>query len=145
MSEINIMPSLSVSASALSAQNQRMRIIAENLANAQTTRTADGTPYQRKDIAFSSELGRKIGGRRGDASDMKGVHAEAVVDDQTPMKRIHRPGHPHADEEGYVTLPNVNPMEEMVDLMVANRSYEANIAAIKTSRSITQKALEIGK
>jgi len=144
MSEMSIMPSLSISSSALDAQSRRMRVIAQNIANAQTTR-ADGTAYRRQDVVFTSELDRKIGSARDDVSEMGGVRVEETIEDDSPMKRVYRPGHPHADEEGFVTMPNVNPMEEMVDLMVANRSYEANVAAIKTSRSIAQKALEIGK
>jgi flagellar basal-body rod protein FlgC len=144
MSEISIMPSLGISASALDAQNQRMRIISENIANAQNTRTADGTAYRRRDVVFSSELDRKIGSARNDISGTAGVQVEEV-EDNSPLKRLYRPGHPNADKEGFVTMPNVNPMEEMVDLMVANRSYEANVAAIKTARTIAQKALEIGR
>jgi flagellar basal-body rod protein FlgC len=144
MSELNIMPSLSISASALDAQSRRMRVISENIANAQTTR-ADGSAYRRRDVVFTSELDRKIGSRRDDVSKMGGVRVEETIEDGSPLKRVYRPGHPHADKDGFVTMPNVNPMEEMVDLMVANRAYEANVAAIKTSRSIAQKALEIGK
>ena len=145
MSDHSIMPAMSVSASALDAQSHRMRVIAANIANAQTTRDANGNVYRRRDVVFASELDRQVGSNRRNASGLKGVRVERTVEDNSPLQRIYRPGHPDADEEGYVTMPNVNPMEEMVDLMVANRSYEANVAAMKTSRTIAQKALEIGR
>ena len=145
MSDHSLVPALSVSASALDAQSHRMRIIAANIANAQTTRDANGNVYRRRDVVFASELDRNIGSRRRDASGLRGVRVARTVEDNSPLQRIHRPGHPDADAEGYVTMPNVNPMEEMVDLMVANRSYEANVAAMKTTRSMAQKALEIGR
>ena len=145
MSDHSIMPAMSVSASALDAQSHRMRVIAANIANAQTTRDANGNVYRRRDVVFASELDRQVGSNRRNASGLKGVRVARTVEDNTPLQRMYRPGHPDADEEGYVTMPNVNPMEEMVDLMVANRSYEANVAAMKTSRTIAQKALEIGR
>ena len=145
MSDHSLVPALNVSASALDAQSHRMRIIAANIANAQTTRDANGNPYRRRDVVFASELDREIGARRRDPSWLRGVRVARTVEDNSPLKRIYRPGHPDADAEGYVTMPNVNPMEEMVDLMVANRSYEANVAAMKTTRSMAQKALEIGR
>ena len=145
MSENGILPALQVSASALDAQSHRMRVIANNIANAQTTRDANGAVYRRRDVVFASELDRRIGTRRRDPNNLQGVQVARTVEDNTPLRRMYRPGHPHADAEGYVAMPNVNPMEEMVDLMVANRSYEANVAAIKTSRGIAQAALEIGR
>jgi flagellar basal-body rod protein FlgC len=145
MADHSLIPALSVSASALDAQSHRMRVIAANVANAQTTRDADGNVYRRRDVVFASELDRKIGTRRRDVNGLRGVRVARTVEDNTPLKRVYRPGHPDADPDGYLTLPNVNPMEEMVDLMVANRSYEANVAAIKTTRMIAQKAMEIGR
>ena len=145
MSDMSLMPAMSVSASALDAQSHRMRVIAANIANAHTTQDADGNVYRRRDVVFASELDRRVGTRRRDVSGLQGVRVARTVEDNTPLRRVHRPGHPNADAEGYVTFPNVNPMEEMVDLMVANRSYEANVAAIKTIRVIAQKALEIGR
>ncbi len=145
MSDHSIMPAMTVSASALDAQSHRMRVIAANIANAQTTRDANGNVYRRRDVVFASELDRQVGSNRRNASGLKGVRVARTVEDNTPLQRMYRPGHPDADDEGYVTMPNVNPMEEMVDLMVANRSYEANVAAMKTSRTIAQKALEIGR
>ena len=145
MSDFSLIPALGVSASALDAQSHRMRVIAANVANAQTTRDANGGVYRRRDVVFASELDRKVGTRRRDANGLRGVRVARTVEDNTPLKRVFRPGHPDADPDGYLTLPNVNPMEEMVDLMVANRSYEANISAIKTTRTMAQKAMEIGR
>ena len=123
----------------LDGTTAKNRALANNIANATTP------GYHRRDVVFASELDRRIGTRRRDLSGLKGVRVARTVEDNTPLKRVYRPGHPDADPDGYVTLPNVNPMEEMVDLMVANRSYEANVAAIKTTRALAQKALEIGK
>ena len=145
MSDHSIMPAMTVSASALDAQSHRMRVIAATIANAQTTRDANGDVYRRRDVVFASELDRQVGSNRRNPSWLRGVRVARTVEDNSPLQRMYRPGHPDADEEGYVTMPNVNPMEEMVDLMVANRSYEANVAAMKTSRTIAQKALEIGR
>ena len=145
MANDGLLPALSVSASALDAQSHRMRVIAANIANANTSRDVDGKVYRRRDVVFASELDRRIGSRRRDADGLRGVRVARTVEDNTPLKRVYRPGHPDADAEGFLTLPNVNPMEEMVDLMVANRSYEANVAAIKTTRMIAQKAMEIGR
>ncbi len=145
MSDQSLVPALKVSASALDAQSHRMRVIAANIANAQTTRDANGNVYRRRDVVFASELDREIGSRRRNPTGLRGVRVARTVEDNTPLQRIYRPGHPDADTEGYVTMPNINPMEEMVDLMVANRSYEANVAAMKTTRAMAQKALEIGR
>lgn len=145
MTENSLMPALQVSASALDAQGHRMRVIAANIANAQTTKDARGNVYRRRDVIFASELDRKIGAGRRNPDNLRGVRVARTVEDHSPLRRVHRPGHPHADADGFVAMPNVNPMEEMVDLMVANRSYEANVAAMKTSRSLALKALEIGK
>lgn len=145
MSDNNLFPSLGISASALSAQAHRMRVIAGNLANANTTRDANGEVYRRRDVVFAEQLERKMGvGQRGHDVP-RGVKIEKTLVDQSSLQRAYRPGHPEADSEGYVTLPNVNPMEEMVDMMVATRAYEANIAAIKSAKTMANKALEIGK
>ncbi len=145
MTEHSIIPALQISASALDAQSHRMRVIASNIANAQTTKDANGNVYRRQDVIFASELDRKIGMQRRNPEHLQGVSVARTVEDHSPLRRVYRPGHPHADGEGFVAMPNVNPMEEMVDLMVANRSYEANVAAMKTSRGMALKALEIGK
>lgn len=145
MSDNNLFPTLGISASALDAQAHRMRVIAGNLANANTTRDASGNVYRRRDVVFAEQLNRKLGAGPRNTNAGRGVEIAKTVLDQSSLQRAYRPGHPEADDEGFVTLPNVNPMEEMVDMMVATRAYEANVAAIKSAKTMAHKALEIGK
>jgi flagellar basal-body rod protein FlgC len=140
---------LNVSASGLAAERVRMDVTAENLANAQSTRGPDGQPYRRKDVVlreagagFSAALGTALGARGGDRSP-RGVEVAGVVEDPTPNRRIYDPGHPDADPQGYVELPNVNPVTEMVDLIAASRAYEANVTAMQTAKSMFTKTLEL--
>ncbi len=138
---------LDVSASALSAERTRMNTISSNLANAQTTRAPEGGPYRRKDVVFEAQPTRSF------ASVLEGqmevplhqVKVADVVSDQGPPKLLHQPEHPDANAEGDVAYPNVNTMEEMVNLITASRTYEANITAINVSRNMMNKALEIGR
>jgi flagellar basal-body rod protein FlgC len=139
-----LLPSVQISASGLEAENVRMQIAANNAANAQTTRGPDGKTYRRKEVVFAAELKQALGGHHK-VSDMQGVRVDQIVDDPRPATRVFRPGHPDADQEGYVNMPNVNPMEEMVSMMSASRAYEANLAAIKNATDMARKALEIGK
>ena len=141
---------LESNASALTAQRLRMDTISENLANINTTRTEDGTPYRRKTVIFQeqsngipfssylSEAGKRYfpGG---------GVRVSQIVEDQTPFKSIYDPGHPDADENGMVRMPNVDAVTEMVNMISATRAYEANVTAINATKSMASKALEIGK
>lgn len=142
--------SLNISGSGLTAQKLRMQIVAQNLANAQTTRTENGEPYRRKLVvlserngtgAFSATLNASIGGQ----TDLQGVEATAIVDDADDFKLEYDPTHPDADANGYVRLPNVNTVEEMVDIMSASRLYEANVTAFNAMKEMAAKALEIGK
>lgn len=144
MPEISLMPSIGISASALDAETRRMEVIANNVANANTTRDANGKVYRRKAVVFAAQLADAINSD-GTGKQFKGVSVQAVVEDGRPMNRDYRPGHPDADENGYVTMPNVNTLEEMVDMMSASRSYEANLAAIRTAKSMASQALEILK
>lgn len=130
--------SLDISASGLSAQRRRMDVVAENIANAETTRTAQGGPYQRKQVVFQA-LPNAPGGAGG------GVTVTEVAADPRPPRLVYRPGHPDANADGYVKMPNVNILEEMVDMVSATRSYEANVAAINAAKQMTRKALEIGR
>jgi flagellar basal-body rod protein FlgC len=136
---------LSVSASGMSAQRARTELLVENLANAETTRTPEGGPYRRKDVVFEtrpaespfssvfeSQLARPEG---------VGV-SQIVVDDREPERR-YLPGHPDADKDGYVAFPRVNPAEDMVDLMGASRSYEANVAAISAVKDMIQRSIDL--
>ncbi|NLP13552.1 MAG: flagellar basal body rod protein FlgC [Clostridium sp.] len=142
--------SLDISASGLTAQRLRMDTISQNIANVNTTRTENGQPYRRKtvlfeeksaSVPFSSYLSKSI----ADSSAGGGVRVTGIVEDQTPFKREYDPGHPDADEEGYVLRPNVDVITEMVNMISATRAYEANVTSINTSKDIAMKALEIGR
>jgi flagellar basal-body rod protein FlgC len=149
---MSIFGSLDISASALSAERLRMDVTAENLANAQSTRTANGGPYRRKEVVteatgdggFASALASARGGASGSGGGPDGgVRVAAIVEDQTPNRLVYDPGHPDANAQGYVSMPNVNPVTEMVDLISASRSYEANVTAMQTSKQMFTKTLDI--
>jgi flagellar basal-body rod protein FlgC len=133
----------------LTAQRQRVEVISSNLANADTTRTEEGGPYRRKDLVFTSQsVEGSFQTMLGDAMDSeigKGVRVAGIYQDNSPFIRRYEPGHPDADAEGYVLTPNVSPIEEMVNLISATRSFEANTQAISAIKEIAQKSLEIGK
>ncbi len=137
-----IIPSLRISASGLDAESRRMEVIANNMANAQTTRGPNGKVFRRQEVVFAAKLERELG-RFGMPERRGGVEVKEIVEDGRPPKRVYRPGHPEADGEGFVTLPNVSVMEEMVDMMSASRAYEANLAAMKTSRDMASQAIEM--
>ena len=139
---------LEVSASALTAERLRMDVTAENLANAQTTRGADGNPYRRKEVVLAerpggSSFGAALQGAMRRQSTPGGVQVAAIQQDQTPLKQVYDPGHPDADERGYVQMPNVDPVAEMVDLISAQRAYEANVTAMSAAKQMFAKTLEI--
>jgi flagellar basal-body rod protein FlgC len=125
---------LKVSATALEAQKIRLNTIASNVANASSTKTADGGPYRRKDVLFRSFL--------YDESSV-GVDIPKIVEDQRPGRMVFEPSHPDADKNGYVSYPNVNVIEEMVNLMAASRAYEANLTLISTYKDMFTKTLGI--
>ena len=162
--------SIRISASGLAGQRSKMDVIAKNLANAETTRTADGTPYRRQEVAFSEALAEKTAGAnlqarksaaesgmartnsrhlpgqkaRGVESVAAGVEIEVgAAKDASEFKVVYNPGHPDADEEGYVLMPNVNVITEMVDMITASRAYEANVAAVQSAKEMFAKALNI--
>jgi flagellar basal-body rod protein FlgC len=141
---------LNVSATGLTAERLRMDVTAENLANAQTTRGADGQPYRRKEVVlgevaqgggFGAQLTKAMGNGSGAAPG--GVQVEAITQDATPGKLVYDPGHPDADAKGYVRMPNVDTVAEMVDLITAQRGYEANVTAMQTAKSMFSKTLDI--
>jgi flagellar basal-body rod protein FlgC len=141
---------MEISASALTAQRLRMNVTAENLANAETTKTADGTPYRRKEVTleaipgnggFGAQLSKAMGGGSGVAPG--GVQARAIAEDATDGKLVYDPSHPDANEQGYVRMPNVDTVTEMVDLIDAQRAYEANVTAMSASKQMFAKTLEI--
>ncbi len=141
---------MEISASALTAQRLRMNVTAENLANAETTKTAAGTPYRRKEVTlqavgdgggFDSALSKAMGSGSGVAPG--GVQATAITEDATDGKLVYDPSHPDANAQGYVRMPNVDTVTEMVDLIDAQRSYEANVTAMSASKQMFAKTLEI--
>ncbi len=141
---MNLISGIDVTAGALSAQKTRLDIVAQNIANAQTTRGPDGLPYQRKTVSFETELLRQVGSPANAAS-TQSVRVGNIQTDNTPGPRVYDPTHPDAGADGYVTMPNVNMAYEMVDLMTASRAYEANLSVVKNAKQMAMKALEIGK
>lgn len=142
--------SLNTSTSALNAQSLRMDIISQNLANIDTTRTADGGPYKRKTVIFkeiepSSNFSNIFNKAIGYESQSRGVKVDRIAEDNSEGAIEYDPNHPDADENGYVKKPNVNVVEEMVNMISANRAYEANITAVNTTKSMIAKTLEIGR
>lgn len=144
MSEISLAPGLSISATGLEAESMRMKVLANNVANAQAY-DANGDPYRRKEVVFATRLADAIDIGRESVDQMQGVEVEDVVESQQPFTIVYRPGHPYADKDGYVKMPNVNTVEEMVDMMSATRAYQANLAAAKMSKSMTSEALDLLK
>ncbi len=145
---------LKVGASALNAQRLRLDVISNNIANAQTTRTEDGEPYQRRDVIFSSQeknsfmpqfLRARYSGDNGLNSNQGGVKVAEITTDDRPGPRIYDPAHPDADEEGYVDFPNVNMVVEMTNMLSATRSYEASLTMIDAAKRMALKALEIAR
>ncbi len=145
---MSFLNSLTVSASALTAERTRMDVTAENLANAQTTRTEAGGAYRRKVVALAEGdgagggFGAQLAGAMG-GSGARGVKVAGIVEDATPLKTVYDPGHPDADAAGYVQMPNVEPVEEMVDLITSSRAYEANVTAMQTAKQMFTKTLEL--
>jgi len=136
---------LSVSASGMSAQRARTELLVENLANSETTRTPEGGPYRRKDVVFETQPAESpfssVFESQLERPDGVGV-AQVVTDDRDPERR-YMPGHPDADKDGYVAFPRVNPAEDMVDLLGASRSYEANVAAISAVKDMIQRSIDL--
>ena len=143
---MSLFSSLDVSASGMAAQRTRAEMLVENLANAETTRTPEGGPYRRKDVVFESDssvgsFSSAFHSALGDS--VTGVRvSETVVDNSAPDRR-YMPGHPDADKDGYVAFPKINPAEDMVDLLGASRSYEANVAAISAVKDMIQKSIDL--
>ncbi len=135
---MDIFRTFDISASALVAQKLRMQTISSNLANINTTRTPEGGPYRRRDVVFETVL-------MDEAGYSEGVRVKDVVVDKRPPRVVYDPSHPDADKNGYVKLPNINLVEEMVNMMLATRAYEANVNSFNITKSMILKALELGK
>ena len=145
---MDFMTSMQISSSGLNVQRKRIEAISSNLANIETTRTKEGGPYRRKDVVVTAlplenEFGGVLQSALGD--NLKAVQISQVIEDQNEPQLIYNPEHPDANERGYVAMPNVNMMTEMVNLMTASRSFEANITAMNASKSMAQRAIELGR
>lgn len=137
MSMLNI---FNVSGSAISAQSQRLNVVASNLANADTVAGPDGQAYKARQVTFQTQL---VGATQSDAASA-GVSVSTISESQTPGRRVHDPKHPQADAEGYVTYSNVNPVEEMVNMISASRSYQNNVEVMNTAKTLLLKTLQLG-
>ena len=144
MPSMDFFTAMEVSASGLSAERTRMNVAASNLANAQTTQAAGGGPYKRRDVVMQSA---DVPGVQGTpfAQAVKGVAVSQITQDAAPPRLEYDPGHPQADAQGYVAYPNVNPVEEMVDMITASRAYEAGITSMTTAVNMAERALGIGR
>jgi flagellar basal-body rod protein FlgC len=149
---MGLFDAIDVAGSGLAAERLRMDVTAGNLANAQTTQGANGQPYRRREVvlqeaqaggqSFGSMLTSAVAGSAS-ASPVNGVQVAGIVEDPSAPRKVYDPGHPDADAQGYVSLPNVNPVTEMVDLIGASRSYEANVTAMQAAKQLFSKTLEL--
>ena len=130
-----------ISGSAVSAQSQRLNVVASNLANADTVAGPDGSAYKARQVTFQTQL---VGELANDPT-AAGVRVSTISEDPTPGRRVHDPKHPQADAEGYVTYSNVNSVEEMVNMISASRSYQNNIEVMNTAKTLLQKTLQLGQ
>jgi flagellar basal-body rod protein FlgC len=140
----NIFSIFDISGSGLSAERIRMNVIANNIANANATETPEGGPYRREQVVFSSVLNKAL--QKNDVKGTErlgGVRVQRILKSTEPFNKVYIPGHPKADAKGFVEMPNVNVMMEMVDLVTATRSYEANLAVINSSKEMNNRALSI--
>lgn len=139
----SILPALDATSSALQAERTRLEVIASNLANAENTNDVNGQVYRRKQVLFESMVNTSGLAGATDSAQNGGVRVTKIVDDPRPLQVVHMPGHPRADANGNVTMPNVNVVEEMVDMMTAGRSYEANLQALQAARSMFNSSMKI--
>jgi flagellar basal-body rod protein FlgC len=136
-----------VSGSAVSAQSQRLNVVASNLANADTVAGPDGQAYKARQVTFQTQLMGQVGqaGALPGPGAAAGVKVSTITEDQTPGRRVHDPKHPAADAEGYVTYSNVNAVEEMVNMISASRSYQNNVEVMNTAKTLLLKTLQLGQ
>ncbi len=143
---MSLLSSISVSASGMSAERERAEVLVENIANADTTRTAEGGPYRRRDVVFQSDSVSSPFSSVFQSqidSQSKGVSVSDIIVDNSEPERRYMPGHPDADQNGYVAMPRVNPAQDMVDLLGASRSYQANVSAISAVKDMIQKSIDL--
>jgi flagellar basal-body rod protein FlgC len=139
---------MEVSASGMSAERTRMNVASSNLANAQTTETPEGGPFKRLDVVLQSQpMAKNVSGAAAGGADAaaNGVNVKGIVQDTAPPRQEYDPGHPDADANGYVSYPNINVVEEMVDMITASRAYEAGVTSLNTAVAMAERALSIGK
>lgn len=142
----DIFTTMKISASAMASQRTRLNVISANVANVETTRTPEGGPYRRQEVVFrTDQLGFAGTLDRAVRDSVQGVAVDEIRAADTPPRIVYDPGHPDADGEGMVAMPNVDVLEEMVDMMTAAKAYEANVTVIKSAKRMALKALEIGK
>ncbi len=141
--------SINISASGLTAERLRMDIISKNIANANTTRTSSGVPYRRQIPIFKQDDSNSFSNILKETVNKNsignGVEVVSITEDKSPFKKVYNPGHPDSDSEGYVLMPNVDIVTEMINLISASRAYEANVTSLNSTKSIAMKALEIGR
>ena len=137
---MNLISGVDITSGALTAQKIRLDIVAQNIANAQTTRTPEGGPYKRKIVSFENELVKRAGG-----APLQTISVSSISNDKAPGQAVYNPQHPDAGPDGTVQMPNVNLAFEMVDLITASRAYEANLSVVKNARTLAMKTFEIGK
>lgn len=137
---MNLISGVDITSGALTAQKIRLDIVAQNIANAQTTRTPEGGPYRRKIVSFENELVKRAGG-----ASLQTISVSSISNDKAPGQAVYNPQHPDAGPDGTVQMPNVNLAFEMVDLITASRAYEANLSVVKNARTLAMKTFEIGK
>ena len=142
---MDFLSALHISASGLSAERTRVNLATSNLANAESTRGPDGKPYQRLDPAFEAVPFSTHLGEAGESGTPLGVKVSRITKDDSAGRRVYSPGHPDADHDGFVTLPNVNPIHEVVNLMSASKAYEANATAVETLKTMALRAMDIAK
>ena len=143
---MDFLTSLHISSTGMSTQRVRMNVVSMNLANVETTRSEKGGPYRRKtvvmEVAPVNNFDATLASQYESAC---GVCVTGIVEDKTPFRQVYNPGHPDADNAGFVKMPNIDLVTEMANMMIARRSYEANVAALNTAKGMALKALEIGK
>ena len=143
---MDLIPGLQSSASALHAERIRMEVISQNIANANTTKAENGEPYRRQLVHFDTVLRNKMGrGNDVSSNNLSQVEATKIIEDSRPFREVYQPGHPDANEDGMVQYPNVHIHEEMADMISASRAYEANMAVIRTSRTLAMQTINMGK
>jgi len=143
---MSVFGAIQISASGLTAQSYRMDVIAQNIANAETTRTENGTPYQRRSVVLAEQTSsRTFADAMAREQSAGGVSVAATKADTSPFEMVYNPSHPDADADGYVSMPNVDLTQEYVDLISASRSYEANLTVLNATKQMAMSALELGK